>query len=127
MSAVSSPPSVDLASHDVPSRDVTAVGLAADKPGMTSPSAAPLRTTTVTVRYFAAARAATGVDEESLPVAAPATVGSALAAAVAAHGADLERVLTRCSYLRNSVAVHGLSTELSEGDAVDVLPPFAGG
>jgi molybdopterin converting factor small subunit len=84
-------------------------------------------TVTVMVRYFAAARAASGVDEERLAVAAPATVESVLAAAVGAHGNELERVLERCSYLLNTVAVHGLSTPLGEGDALDVLPPFAGG
>jgi molybdopterin converting factor small subunit len=81
----------------------------------------------VTVRYFAAARAASGVDEEPLEVPAPATVESVLTAAVDAHGDELQRVLARCSYLRNSVAVHGLSTILNDGDALDVLPPFAGG
>src|SRR5690606_9221914 len=59
----------------------------------------------VTVRYFAAARAASGVDEEVLTLAEPATVGTAMEAAVAHHGADLERVLTRCSFLLNTVAV----------------------
>jgi molybdopterin converting factor small subunit len=90
-------------------------------------SPADAGTSTVTVRYFAAARAASGVDEEALAVTAPATVKSVLAAAVAAHGDELQRVLSRCSYLRNSVAVHGLSTALNDGDALDVLPPFAGG
>lgn len=81
----------------------------------------------VSVRYFAAARAASGVDEELLAVDAPATVESTLAAAVVAHGDELKRVLERCSYLRNSIAVHGLSTRLNDGDVLDVLPPFAGG
>jgi molybdopterin converting factor small subunit len=96
-------------------------------PGDSAPGAVAPATVAVTVRYFAAARAASGVDEETLSVVEPATVDSALAAAVAAHGDELQRVLARCSYLRNSVAVHGLSTPLAEGDALDVLPPFAGG
>ncbi len=95
--------------------------------GYSEPDGATGSTVTVTVRYFAAARAASGVDEEALVVGAPATVESVLAAAVEAHGDELGRVLERCSYLRNSVAVHGLSTALGEGDALDVLPPFAGG
>lgn len=96
-------------------------------PGESGPGGAGASTVTVTVRYFAAARAASGVDEEALVVGAPATVESILAAAVDAHGDELGRVLERCSYLRNSVAVHGLSTALGDGDALDVLPPFAGG
>lgn len=113
----------------------------ADASGMTVPSGfsgsarvgdgtgvtGAVESVTVTVRYFAAARAAADTDEEPLEIAAPATVASVLAAAVSAHGAELARVLERCSYLRNSVAVHGLATELVDGDAVDVLPPFAGG
>jgi molybdopterin converting factor small subunit len=82
---------------------------------------------TVTVRYFAAAKAASGIDEEALTVPAPTTVAAVLEAAVAEHGADLERVLERCSYLRNTIAVHGTATPLADGDALDVLPPFAGG
>lgn len=98
-----------------------------ESPVTSAPDGVVSPTVTVTVRYFAAARAASGVDEERLVVAAPATVQSVLAAAVVAHGDDLERVLERCSYLRNTVAVHGLSTPLRDGDALDVLPPFAGG
>lgn len=82
---------------------------------------------TVTVRYFAAAKAASGIDEEALTVPAPTTVAAVLEAAVAEHGADLERVLERCSYLRNTIAVHGTATPIADGDALDVLPPFAGG
>lgn len=81
----------------------------------------------MTVRYFAAARAASGVDEERLSLPAPATVAAVLRAAVAAHGAELDRVLTRCSYLHNALAVHDRGALLSEGDQLDVLPPFAGG
>lgn len=82
-------------------------------------------TVTVTVRYFAAARAAAGVDEE--PVTAGATVGGILSAIQVAHGAELSRVLTRCSYLLDGVAVHGVDTPTRDGSVLDVLPPFAGG
>lgn len=90
------------------------------------PSSYPA-TVAVTVRYFAAARAASGLDEETLQVQAPATVEAALRVAVGAHGADLERVLARCSFLLNEVAVHGRDAALTAGDQLDVLPPFAGG
>lgn len=84
-------------------------------------------TTAVTVRYFAAARAASGVDEETLAVVPPATVDAVLAAATKTHGAELERVLTRCSYLHNGVSVHDGTASMQAGDTLDILPPFAGG
>jgi molybdopterin synthase sulfur carrier subunit len=85
---------------------------------------------TVVVRYFAAARAAAGVPEEKLTVPAPASVGDVLRAAVAGHGDRLEQVLARCSYLLDEEAVHAANAEttlVSDGHALDVLPPFAGG
>lgn len=96
----------------------------AETPAAASPATA---TTTVTVRYFAAARAASGIDEEPVTVPAPATVDTVLRAATFAHGAELERVLTRCSYLHNEVAVHNRGEAMAEGDQLDILPPFAGG
>ena len=85
---------------------------------------------TVVVRYFAAARAAAGVPEEKLTVPAPATVAGVLAVVAAQHGSRLEQVLARCSYLLEEVAVHAAqagTTAVADGDALDVLPPFAGG
>lgn len=87
----------------------------------------------VTVRYFAAARAAAGVPDERLPIPVTAgtemscTVASVLAAATERHGASLARVLERCSFLLDEVAVHGGATAVRDGQALDVLPPFAGG
>ena len=83
--------------------------------------------TTVTVRYFAAARAAAGVESERLDVPAGATVEDVLAAARARHGAELARVLERCSFLLDEVAVRDRTAPLPEAPTVDVLPPFAGG
>jgi sulfur-carrier protein len=82
---------------------------------------------TVVVRYFAAARAAAGVEEEKLRVAEGATVADLLAAVRAEHGAELGRVLDRCSYLLDEVAARDPSAPLHEGAVLDVLPPFAGG
>ena len=90
----------------------------------------------VTVRYFAAARAAAGVPEETLPVPAgfdagdkpdPLTTVGAVVAAVRERHPDLVRVLPRCSYLLDEVAVHGPATPVRDGQVLDVLPPFAGG
>jgi molybdopterin converting factor small subunit len=81
----------------------------------------------VQVRYFAAARAAAGRDEEAVTVTAPATVASVLDAVTSQHGDALARVLARCSYLLGATAVHELSAAVGAGDQIDVLPPFAGG
>jgi molybdopterin converting factor small subunit len=82
---------------------------------------------TVTVRYFAAARAAAGVESEPVAVPVGATVDLLLKTVRAAHGDDLARVLDRCSYLLDEVAVRDRDTPLHDGAVLDVLPPFAGG
>ena len=82
---------------------------------------------TILVRYFAAARAAAGVDEEKLAVADGASVADVLAAVRAEHDADLARVLARCSYLLDEVAVRDLDAPVGAATTLDVLPPFAGG
>jgi molybdopterin converting factor small subunit len=81
----------------------------------------------VEVRYFAAARAAAGTETEKVRLAAGATVDDLLAALAADHGPGLARVLERCSYLLDEVAVRDRSTVLADGATLDVLPPFAGG
>ncbi|HVH21974.1 MAG TPA: MoaD/ThiS family protein [Pseudonocardia sp.] len=83
--------------------------------------------TTVTVRYFAAARAAAGVDSERLDLPACGTVADVLTAARTRHGAELARVLERCSFLLDEVAVRDRSIPLPNHTTLDVLPPFAGG
>ncbi|MHA6624275.1 MoaD/ThiS family protein [Pseudonocardia sichuanensis] len=84
-------------------------------------------TATVTIRYFAAARAAAGVETEPLALPDGATVDDVLAAARTRHGAELARVLDRCSFLLDEVAVRDRATVVPAGATVDVLPPFAGG
>ena len=86
------------------------------------------------VRYFAAARAAAGVEEEGFNLPPGATVADLLQAVLAVERAEppagtppLERLLGRSSFLLNEVAVRDRSTVLNPGDVVDVLPPFAGG
>jgi len=80
----------------------------------------------LTVRYFAAARAAAGIETETLHVASGTTVG-ALVDMLAARSEDLARVLARCSFLRDGIAVRDDAVELADGQTLDVLPPFAGG
>jgi molybdopterin converting factor small subunit len=79
------------------------------------------------VRYWAAARAAAGVAEERQ---AGGTLADALAAAVAAHGPDLARVIGVCSFLVDGQPVgrrDPAAVELGPDAVVEVLPPFAGG
>jgi molybdopterin converting factor small subunit len=84
-------------------------------------------TVTVTVRYFAAARAAAGVETEPLELPEGGTVDDVLRAAREHHGAELGRVLERCSFLLDEVAVRDRSAVVPPGATLDVLPPFAGG
>lgn len=88
---------------------------------------APTLTTTIEVRYFAAAKAAAGLDGEKLEIPADATVAGVLDAVRARHGAELSRVLDRCSFLLDEVAVRDRDTPVGGTTALDVLPPFAGG
>jgi sulfur-carrier protein len=78
----------------------------------------------VTVRYFAGARAASGVDTETRDAA---TLDQLVSQIVAAHGEKLERVLTACSFLVDGTTTRDRSLVLAPGAVVDVLPPFAGG
>ena len=86
------------------------------------------------VRYFAAARAAAGVEEERFDLPTGATVSDLLQAVLGVERPEppagtppLPRILSRSSFLLNEVAVRDRSVVLAPGDVVDVLPPFAGG
>lgn len=82
---------------------------------------------TGTIRYWASARAAAGVESDPYDAA---TLQEALDAARAAHGPDFARVLSVCSFVIDGDPVgtrpHG-DLVLPEGGTVEVLPPFAGG
>jgi len=82
---------------------------------------------TVSVRYFAGARAASGVNQESVAVPAGSTVQDMLVTLGARHGDELSRVLTASSFLLDGVAVRDRSVSITNGAELDVLPPFAGG
>jgi molybdopterin converting factor small subunit len=79
---------------------------------------------TVTVRYFAGARAAVGVDTETRDAG---TLQDLVGQLVDAHGERLEKVLTACSFLVDGTSTRDTALVLSPGAVVDVLPPFAGG
>jgi sulfur-carrier protein len=78
----------------------------------------------VTVRYFAGARAAAGVDTETRDAT---TLDELVRQIVDGHGERLERVLTACSFLVDGTTTRDRSLALAPGTVVDVLPPFAGG
>lgn len=80
----------------------------------------------VTVRYFAGARAAAGVDQETMSLPVGSSIAT-LTAVLADHHAALADVLGRCSYLLDAVSVRDPDIVLPDGATVDVLPPFAGG
>ncbi|GAA1456761.1 MoaD/ThiS family protein [Williamsia maris] len=80
----------------------------------------------IEVRFFAAAKAAAGRAHDVVELPHDATVGD-LEAALGTGNADLARVLLRCSYLRDSVAVRDRGRALAPCSVIEVLPPFAGG
>jgi molybdopterin synthase sulfur carrier subunit len=79
---------------------------------------------TVTVRYFAGARAAAGVETETHEAS---TLDELVERIVADHGERLGRVLTACSFLVDGMQTRDRASVLAAGAVVDVLPPFAGG
>ncbi|HXW45198.1 MAG TPA: MoaD/ThiS family protein [Streptosporangiaceae bacterium] len=84
--------------------------------------------TTVTLRYWAAARDAAGVAEQVI-------VADTLSAALAQAGDEAVRdrlamVLQRSSFLINGDPVGRRAAdtvELTDGAIIEVLPPFSGG
>lgn len=80
---------------------------------------------TVTVRFFAGARAAAGVAEEALP--AGGTLAELISTLSVRHGERLGSVLAAASFLVDGLACRDRDRTLPAGAVVDVLPPFAGG
>ena len=86
------------------------------------------------VRYFAAARAAAGVEEETHALPDGSSLAELLESVLAIDRPvpppgtpPLARVIARSSFLRNELAVRDRSASLASDDVVDILPPFAGG
>lgn len=76
----------------------------------------------VTIRYFAAARAAAGESTAT----ATATSIEDLIGTVSADRPELARVLSICTFLLDGERATP-TTPLHEGARIDALPPFAGG
>jgi molybdopterin converting factor small subunit len=89
----------------------------------------------VTLRYWAAAKEAAGVAEETITAG---TLAEALAAACgragqgeqAGQGSRLRAILARSSFLIDGMPVGTRAPDtvmLSDAAVIEVLPPFAGG
>jgi sulfur-carrier protein len=83
----------------------------------------------VTIRYWAAAKDAAGVAEESLDAV---TLSGALDMARGRHAGDsrFAAVLDRASFLVEGTRVSrgaAAAAILPQGAVIEVLPPFAGG
>ncbi|WP_018254976.1 MoaD/ThiS family protein [Salinispora mooreana] len=92
----------------------------------TTTDARPDRMTkTITIRYFAGARAAAGCAEEHLP--AGRSLDAVLTDIADRHGERLGAVLGVASFLVDGVNWHDRRAPLPAGATIDVLPPFAGG
>ena len=89
------------------------------------------RTGVVEVRYWASARAAAGVDGESVEVSGPVSVSAVVAEVVSRRsGGEASRladVLGMCSVLVGDRPTRDRSVEVEPGGSVEFLPPFAGG
>ena len=84
------------------------------------------------IRYFGAAKAASGREEEILD-AGPLQLGELLEKLAVLHpdapeGTPvLATVIARSTFLVNEIAARDRSRLLGQSDTVDILPPFAGG
>jgi molybdopterin converting factor small subunit len=95
--------------------------------GQTSPTAGHVR-----LRYWASARAAAGVEEDFLEVTGPVTLSALRARAQALHAGSsrFATVLGTCSVLVEDRPVGSAdpgTVQVSPGETVEFLPPFAGG
>lgn len=83
------------------------------------------------IRYFAAARAAAGIDEEQVSLADGSRLDDVLQLLIHRHSAAessgnmpaLKTMIERSSFLRNALACKDHSVVL----IIDILPPYAGG
>ena len=86
---------------------------------------------TVTVRYWAAARAAAGVETDRLAVSGPVSLAEVTQQVLALHrGTRLDAVIGVCSVLvgdRPSRSQDPAQVVVEPGATVEFLPPFAGG
>ena len=77
----------------------------------------------VEIRFFAAARAAAGVDQ----IFCPSGQFQEIIGELCRTQPALAHVIEQCSFLLDSVAVHDQNFVVHDGSVIDVLPRFAGG
>ena len=86
---------------------------------------------TVTVRYWAGARAAAGTAEDVFDAAADLTLADVVARVLERHPGDrMARTVAVCSVLVGDQPVRSQDPErvaVPPGAVVELLPPFAGG
>ena len=86
----------------------------------------------ITLRYWASARAVTGVAEELVAVSGPVTLAEVIDGVLERFGAGnrLAQVLSSCSVLLGDQPVatqDPADVIVVAGQSVEFLPPFAGG
>ena len=85
----------------------------------------------ITVRYWASARSAAGVEADQLSVTGPISLAEVVSRAIGMHpGSRLGEVLHVCSVLLGDRPVSSEEpgeVQVSPGASVEFLPPFAGG
>lgn len=84
----------------------------------------------VTVRYWASARQAAGVDSETLEFDDPVSLADVIAECVRRHSDPrLPRILECCSVLIGDrpATADPATTMVPDGAQLEFLPPFAGG
>ena len=80
---------------------------------------------TITIRFYAAARAAAGTSEWQAPKG---TLAETLERLRSEFGPEFERVLSMSSILIDGCQQHSeINVSVHDGQVLDVLPPFAGG
>lgn len=85
---------------------------------------------TITLRYWAAAKSAAGVASDEVEVDGPVALSWAIEQAVRRHPGRLADVLASCSVLlgeRPVTAEDPDRVEVAPGSTLEFLPPFAGG
>ena len=86
---------------------------------------------TVTVRYWAGARAAAGTAEDTFAVEGDLTLADVVALVLERHPDDrMSRTVAVCSVLVGDRPVRSqdpASVVVAPGSVVELLPPFAGG
>ena len=98
---------------------------------MDSATGSDRRRETVTVRYWAGAKAAAGTAQDTFDVVGATTLAAVLARVLERHAGDgFARTVAACSVLVGEQPVRTqdpASVVVEPGAVVELLPPFAGG